>query len=112
MEVINNCLSDFLDLSSSDRDTFIFLLLESLSRREGVALEYSGVYLDVDPENTPEDFQGRSGITFSFMDDAVSIDTVEGVALIVNWCKENVKRDRGRLLGICSDLESVYGVKK
>lgn len=103
-------MQNFLELSSSDRNTYIFYLLDSLANQEGVALEYSGVYLDTDPDNTPDDLQGRAGITFSFMDQAVSMETKAGVETIILWCKENVSADRERLLAACSRLESAYGI--
>ena len=109
-KLIDNCLQNFLELSSSERNTYIFYLLDSLANQEGVALEYSGVYLDTDPDNTPDDLQDRTGITFSFMDQAASIDIKEGIELIILWCKENVSIDRERLLSACSRLESAYGI--
>lgn len=112
--IVHNCLLDFLELASSDRGTYIHYLLESLSNKEGVALEYSGVYLDVDPENTPDDLQGRPGITFSFMEDAVTLNTNEGIELIVDWCKKNTREHAGvdwdKLLSTCNKLEIVYGI--
>ena len=64
-ELIDNCLQNFLALSSSEHDAYIFYLLNSLANQEGVAIEYSGVYLDTDPDNTLDDLQNRTGITFS-----------------------------------------------
>jgi len=112
--VVHNCLLDFLQLTSADRSTYLHYLLGSLENKEGVALEYSGVYLDGDLENTPEIFQGRHGITFSFMDDAVTVTAREGVALIIDWCRKNSCEHAGidweELLSSCARLEEVYGL--
>lgn len=108
--LIDNCLQNFLILSSNDHNTYIFHLLDSLTRKEGIALEYSGVYLESDGDNTPEDLADRKGITFSFMDQAVSMDMKEGLKLIIIWCKKNVTIERDRLLEVCAKIESTYDI--
>ncbi|MCG7375044.1 hypothetical protein MHL40_20545 [Pseudomonas luteola] len=105
--ILNCCLLDFKTLRTSTCNDYILLLIDSLNKGESVALEHSGVYIDSDPDGTPEEFIENNGITFEFMNESLNVSKSLAVKLITDWCKQNIKTEKNRIYDALEKLKKL-----
>ncbi|WP_407364574.1 hypothetical protein HKW97_24355 (plasmid) [Pseudomonas luteola] len=110
ISTLNNCLLDFKTLKTSMSDNYILLLVESLAKGEGLALEYSGVYIDSDLDGTPEEFIGNCGVTFEFMGEAVNVSKGLAAILMQEWCRKNIITENKIIHQALKNLRNTYPV--
>lgn len=108
---LDNCLLDHLLCSSRlEGATCLHLLLDDLLIPTSGGTEMSSLTIDcdVDPDNIAPHLLGVPGITFEFMDEQVTLPTVQAIRYLCHWCETQVEEDRQNILAKCQALKDHY----